>query len=146
MRKKPLSSKQLKQMLFSNDNETFYTMQRTLVIQEIIIEKCYKYTTRTTTFWILAETFIHNIYILQHLKPVHRLKMENLMSWCTNKTTMDTTDLVTTSLRTGFQVYLSQPLVLCTWTNTVRYDLLGVKSDFWVLYLFLVYCLGGWNQ
>ena len=40
MRKKPLSSKQLKQMLFSNDNETFYTMQRTLVIQEIIIEKC----------------------------------------------------------------------------------------------------------
>ena len=31
-------------------------------------------------------------------------------------------------------------------TKTVRYHWLGVESHFWVLCLFLVYCLGGWNQ
>ena len=52
-------------------------------------------------------------------------------------------DLVTTSLRAWFQVYLSQPWVLCTQAKTVQKDLLGVESCFWVL--FLVNCLGGWN-
>ena len=45
-----------------------------------MIEICYEDTTQTTTFWILAETFIHTIYILQLQQPVHWLKMEILMS------------------------------------------------------------------
>ena len=48
-------------------------------------------TTQTTTFWILAETFKHTIYILQRQQAVPRFKMENLMAQYTNETTMDTT-------------------------------------------------------
>ena len=44
--------------------------------KQIMIETCYENTTQTTTFWVLAETFIHTIYILQHQQPVHRLKIE----------------------------------------------------------------------
>ena len=33
---------------------------------------------------------IHIIYILQHQQPVHRLKIENLMSLGTNETTQKT--------------------------------------------------------
>ena len=44
-----------------------------------MIEKCYEDSMETATFWILAETFIHTIYILQHEQPVHRITMEILM-------------------------------------------------------------------
>ena len=55
--------------------------------------------TQATTFLISAETFIHTIYILQLRQPVRRLKMEALMSQCTNKTTQTTMD---TTLTTTF--------------------------------------------
>ena len=63
-----------------------------------MLETCYENTTQATTFWILAEKFMHTIYILQHQQPVHRLKMENLMSRWTNETTQTTmgTTLTTT--------------------------------------------------
>ena len=64
-----------------------------------MIKTCYENTTQATTFRVLAETFTHTIYILQHQQPVHRLKMENLMSWCTNETTQATMD---TTLTTTF--------------------------------------------
>ena len=65
------------------------------------IGTCYENTTQTTTFWVLAETFIHTIYILQHQQPVHRLKIENLMSRYTNETTQKTMD---TTLTTTFGI------------------------------------------
>ena len=55
-----------------------------------MIETCCENTTQTTTFWVLAETFMHNIYILRHQQPGHRLKMENLFSQFTNETTQTT--------------------------------------------------------
>ena len=73
-----------------------------------MIEACYENTTQTTTFRVLAETFIHTIYILQHLQPVHRLKMDNLMSRCTSKTTQTIMD---TTLATTFGI-LAKTLVL----------------------------------
>ena len=66
-----------------------------------MIETCYENTTRTTTFRVLAEIFMHTIYILQHQQPIHGLKMENLMSQCTNKTTQTTMD---TTLTTTFGI------------------------------------------
>ena len=60
-------------------------------------ETCYENTTQATTFWVLAETFIHTIYILQQQQPVHRLRMENLMSQCTKKTTQTTMDTTPTA-------------------------------------------------
>ena len=72
-----------------------------LWFKEIMIETCYENTTQTTTFWVWTETFIQTIYILQHQQPVHRLKMENLMSRCTNKTTQTTMD---TTLTTTFGI------------------------------------------
>ena len=55
-----------------------------------MIEACYEGATQATTSWILAEKFIHTIYILQLQQPVHRLKMEVLMSHCTTETTQTT--------------------------------------------------------
>ena len=51
-----------------------------------MIETCYEDTTQATTFWNLVETFIHTLYVLQLQQPVHSLKMEILMSQCTNET------------------------------------------------------------
>ena len=50
---------------------------------------------------IVAETFIHTIYILQLKQPVHRLKMKILMLQCTNETTQTTMD---TTLTTTFWI------------------------------------------
>ena len=47
---------------------------------------CHEDTTQTTTFSIVAETFIHTIYILPRQQPVHRLK-KALISQCTNEAT-----------------------------------------------------------
>ena len=55
-------------------------------------------------------------------------------------------DYVTTSLRARFQVYLSQPLVLCIQAKAVQFNLLGVESHFWIFSLSLVDCLGRCNQ
>ena len=66
--------------------------------------------------------------------------------FCTFSTLFQHVDLVNTFLKAWFQVYLSQPWVLCTQTKAVSYDLMGVESDFWVLFFFLVNFLGGWNQ
>ena len=66
-----------------------------------MIERCYEDSTETATFWILAETFIHTIYILQHEQPVHRITMEILMSQCINETTQTTMD---TTLTTSFWI------------------------------------------
>ena len=55
-------------------------------------------------------------------------------------------DLIATSLRAGFQVYLSRSWVLCLQTKVVRYLFLRVDSDFWILCSFLVNCFGGWDQ
>ena len=44
-----------------------------------MIQTFHKYTTQTTTFSILVETFIHTIYIMQLQQPVHWLKMEILL-------------------------------------------------------------------
>ena len=55
-------------------------------------------------------------------------------------------DFVTTSLRAGFQVYLSLLWALCTKAKAVQYNLLEVGSHFWILCFSLVDCLGGWNQ
>ena len=60
---------------------------------------------QTTTFWILAETIIHTIYILQLQQPVHRLKMEILMSQSTTETTETTMD---TTLTTTFWIFLAK--------------------------------------
>ena len=46
---------------------------------------CNEDTTQTTTFQMLAETFIHTIYILQRQQPGHRLK-KALILQCTNET------------------------------------------------------------
>ena len=62
-----------------------------------MIETCYENTTQTTTFWILAETFILTIYILQFLQAVHRLIMKMLMSQRTNETTQTTVDTTLTA-------------------------------------------------
>ena len=48
-------------------------------------------------FWILAETLIYTIYILQLQQPVCRLKMEILMSQCIDETTQTTMDTMLTS-------------------------------------------------
>ena len=61
----------------------------------------YEDTTQAITFLILAETFMHTIYIPQHQQPVYRLKMENLMLQCTNETTQTTMD---TTLTTTFWI------------------------------------------
>ena len=60
---------------YNEDNHIFDSKQ-------VLIETCYD-TTQTTTFWILAETFTHTIYILQLQQPVHRMKMKILMLQCT---------------------------------------------------------------
>ena len=62
-----------------------------------MIETCYEDTTQATTSSILAETFIHTIYILQFQQPVHRLKMDILMSQCTNETTQTTMETTPTT-------------------------------------------------
>ena len=72
--------------------------------------------------------------------------MIRVVFFCSFSTLFQHVDLVNTSLKAWFQVYLSQPWVLCTQTKAVSYDLMGVESDFWVLFFFLVNCLGGWNQ
>ena len=56
---------------------------------------------QTTTFWMLAKTFIHTIYILQSEQPVHRLKIKPLISRCSNETTQTTID---TTLTTTFWI------------------------------------------
>ena len=50
---------------------------------------------------MLAETFIYTIYILQLQQPVHRLKMETLISQCTYETTQTT---MVTTLTTAFWI------------------------------------------
>ena len=55
-------------------------------------------------------------------------------------------DLMTTSLKAVFQVYLSQPWILCMQSKTVQKGLLRFRSHFWILCFFLVDCLGRWNQ
>ena len=62
-----------------------------------MIETRYEDTTQTTTFWILAETFIHIIYILQLQRPVHRLNMEISMSQRTNETIQTIMDTMLTT-------------------------------------------------
>ena len=52
---------------------------------------------QATTSSILAETFIHTIYILQFQQPVHRLKMDILMSQYINETTQTTMDTTPTT-------------------------------------------------
>ena len=47
---------------------------------------CNEDTTQTTTFYIVASTFIHTIYILHRQQLVHRLE-KALISQCTNETT-----------------------------------------------------------
>ena len=44
-------------------------------------------TVLTTTFWILAKTFMHTICRLQREQPVYRFKAKTLASLCTNETT-----------------------------------------------------------
>ena len=72
-----------------------------------MVERCYENTTQTTAFGELAETFRHTISILQHQLRVHRLKMKNLISQCTNKITQITMD---TTLTTTFQI-LAETLI-----------------------------------
>ena len=60
-------------------------------------ETYYEDTMQTATFWILAETLIYTIYILHFQQPVCRLKMEILMSQCTNETTQKTMNAMLTS-------------------------------------------------
>ena len=62
-----------------------------------MIETCYEDTMQATTSSILAETFIHTIYILQFQQPVHRLKMDILMSQYINETTQTTMDTTPTT-------------------------------------------------
>ena len=97
-------------------------------------------------YWLLSQYWVPSL-LLQVLVSICESRLYDttcflLRSFCL----FQHIDLVTTSLRAGFQVYLSQPWVLCTQTKAVRYDLLGVESHFWVLCFFLVNCLGGWNQ
>ena len=69
-----------------------------------VTKTCYEEdTAQTITFWILAETFIRTIYIvqLQLHQPVHKLKMGILRSQCTNETTQTTVD---TTLTTNFWI------------------------------------------
>ena len=79
-----------------------------LWFKQIMIETCYENTTQTTAFWVLAETFIHTIYIIQYQQPVHCLKMETLMSRCTTETTETTIFWSTT--RMSWQWMLKQPI------------------------------------
>ena len=52
-------------------------------------------------FLNLSWNILHTIYILQLQQPVHRLKMEILMSQCTNETTQTT---INTTLTTTFWI------------------------------------------
>ena len=90
-----------------------------------MIETCYENTTQTTTFWVLAETFIHTIYILQHQQPGHRLKMKNLMSRCTNETTQTTMD---TTLTTTFWI-LAKTLMHTIYN--VNNQFIGLRQKLW---------------
>ena len=88
-----------------------------------MIEACYEGATQATTSWILAEKFIHTIYILQLQQPVHRLKMEVLMSHCTietTQTTMNTTLIMHTicKLQREQPVYrFKEKTVISLYTN-----------------------------
>ena len=62
-----------------------------------MIQTFHKYTTQTTNFSILVETFIHTIYIMQLQQPVHWLKMEILLSQYTNETTKTTMEKMLTT-------------------------------------------------
>ena len=66
--------------------------------------------------------------------------------FCSLSTLFQHVDLVATSLRAGFQAYVSQPWALCMQAKATRYNLLGVESLSWALCFFLVCHLGGWNQ
>ena len=66
-----------------NDSKGFHTTQNLKTYNEG--------TTQTNAFWILAETFIHTIYIRQHQHLVHRLKMKTMIASCTKETTQTTT-------------------------------------------------------
>ena len=48
-------------------------------------------------FLNLSWNILHTIYILQLQQPVHRLKMDILMSQCTNETTQTTMDTTPTT-------------------------------------------------
>ena len=50
-------------------------------------------------FLNLSQNILNTIYILQLQQPVHRLKMDILMSQCTNETTQTT---INTTLTTTF--------------------------------------------
>ena len=87
-------------MLLATETTNFIRMILRVFIQRkepylwVMIGTCYEDTTQTTTFWILAKTFIHTIYVLQLKQTVHRLKMEVSMSQCTNETTQIAMDTV----------------------------------------------------
>ena len=55
-------------------------------------------------------------------------------------------DLVISSLRAWFQVYLSQPWLVCVQAKAVQYDLLGVGSHFEILCFFRVVLANGINK
>ena len=88
---------------YFNDRKSFHTTQTTISL--IHMEIYYENTTLTTAFWILAETFIHTIYTLQLQQPVHRLKIEILMSLCTNETTQTAMD---TTVTATFWIFLAK--------------------------------------
>ena len=92
-----------------------------------MIETRYEDTTQTTTFWILAETFIHIIYILQLQRPVHRLNMEISMSQRTNETIQTIMD---TMLTTTFWI-LAKTSCIRSADNNVNNQLIGLRWKLW---------------
>ena len=111
--KQPFLFEWLQEVSYHQNNHIFHSYQ-------IIIETCYEDTKQTITFWISTETFIHTIYILQFQQPVHRLKMEILMSQCTNETTQTTMD---TTLKT----------TLCIWSanSNLNNQSIGLRQKLW---------------
>ena len=92
---------------YSNDRKSFIQQKQPYLwfIANINRNAYNEDTAQTTTFWILAKTFIHTVYILQLQQPVHRLKMEILMSQYTTETTQTTMD---TTLTTTFWIFLAK--------------------------------------
>ena len=92
-----------------------------------MIETYNEVTTRTTTFWILAETLKHIICILQHQQPVPRLKIENLMAQYTHQTTQT---IMETTLTTTFWIIAKYSSIWSAMYN-VNNKFIGLRQKLW---------------